>query len=70
MSEIVIENLYKSFDTKDGKVEALKNVNLSIESGDFTGLSVCPVLVRVHWYDASISLKCRQRDVSLLMESH
>ena len=22
MSEIVIENLYKSFDTKDGKVEA------------------------------------------------
>lgn len=27
MSEIVIENLYKSFDTKDGTVEALKNVN-------------------------------------------
>lgn len=42
MSEIVIENLYKSFDTKDGKVEALKNVNLSIESGDIYGLSVCP----------------------------
>ena len=38
MAEIVIENLYKSFDTKDGKVEALKNVNLSIESGDIYGI--------------------------------
>lgn len=38
MSEIVIENLYKSFDTKDGKVEALKNVNLSIEFGDIYGI--------------------------------
>ena len=38
MKEIVIENLYKSFDTKDGKVEALKNVNLSIESGDIYGI--------------------------------
>ena len=38
MSEIVIENLYKSFDTKDGTVEALKNVNLSIDSGDIYGI--------------------------------
>ena len=38
MSEIVIENLYKSFDTKDGTVEVLKNVNLSIESGDIYGI--------------------------------
>ena len=38
MSGIVIENLYKSFDTKDGTVEALKNVNLSIESGDIYGI--------------------------------
>ena len=38
MSEIVIENLYKSFETKDGNVEALKNVNLSIESGDIYGI--------------------------------
>ena len=38
MSEIVIENLYKSFNTKDGTVEALKNVNLSIESGDIYGI--------------------------------
>lgn len=38
MSEIVIENLYKSFDAKDGTVEALKNVNLSIESGDIYGI--------------------------------
>ena len=38
MSEIVIENLYKSFETKDGTVEALKNVNLNIESGDIYGI--------------------------------
>ena len=38
MSEILIENLYKSFDTKDVTVEALKNVNLSIESGDIYGI--------------------------------
>ncbi len=38
MSEIVIENLYKSFDTKDGNVQALKNVNLSIEQGDIYGI--------------------------------
>lgn len=38
MSEIVIENLYKSFGSKDGTVEALKNVNLSIESGDIYGI--------------------------------
>lgn len=31
-------DLYKSFDTKDGTVEALKNVNLSIESGDIYGI--------------------------------
>ena len=69
MSEIVIENLYKSFDTKDGTVEALKNVNLSIESGDIYGIIGMSGAVRVHWYDVLISLKCRQRDVSLLMES-
>lgn len=50
MAEIVIENLYKSFDTKDGTVEALKNVNLSIESGMiFTVLSgMSLMLEKVH----------------------
>lgn len=38
MSEIVIENLCKSFGSKDGTVHALKNVNLSIESGDIYGI--------------------------------
>ena len=33
MSEIVIDNVSKSFVTKDGTLEALKNVNLSIEKG-------------------------------------
>lgn len=38
MSEIVIENLSKNFISRDGTVEALKNVSLSIESGDIYGI--------------------------------
>ena len=38
MSEIVVENLSKTFLSKDGTVEALKNVNLQIESGDIYGI--------------------------------
>lgn len=38
MSEIVIENLSKTFISRDGTVEALKNVSLSIESGDIYGI--------------------------------
>lgn len=38
MSGIIIENVSKTFVTKDGSVEALKNVNLSIESGDIYGI--------------------------------
>jgi D-methionine transport system ATP-binding protein len=38
MSEILVENLSKTFSTKDGTVEALKNVNLSIGSGDIYGI--------------------------------
>lgn len=38
MSAIVIKNVCKTFLSKDGTVEALKNVNLSIESGDIYGI--------------------------------
>ena len=38
MSGIVIENVRKFFDTKDGVVEALRDVNLSIDSGDIYGI--------------------------------
>ena len=38
MSEIVVENLSKTFLSKDGTVEALKNVSLSINSGDIYGI--------------------------------
>lgn len=38
MSEIVIDNVSKSFVTKDGTLEALKNVNLSIEKGQIYGV--------------------------------
>ena len=38
MSEIKIENVCKSFLSKDGNVDALKNVSLTIESGDIYGI--------------------------------
>ena len=38
MAEIVFENLSKRFTTKDGTVEALKNINLSIEKGYIYGI--------------------------------
>ena len=38
MSEIVIENVSKRYSTKDGTVQALKNVSLSIEAGDIYGI--------------------------------
>lgn len=38
MPEIVIDHLSKEFTTKDGTVEALKNVSLSIEKGDIYGI--------------------------------
>ena len=38
MAEILIENVSKSYVSKDGSVQALKNVNLAIESGDIFGI--------------------------------
>lgn len=38
MSAIVIDNVSKAFVAKDGTVEALKNVSLSIEEGDIYGV--------------------------------
>ena len=38
MSEIEIRNLTKTFDIKGRTVNALKNINLSIEKGDIFGI--------------------------------
>ena len=38
MPEIVIEHLSKVFTTKDGSVEALRDVNISIDKGDIFGI--------------------------------
>ena len=38
MSEIVIENVSKTYRSKYGEVNALKNISLSIESGDIFGI--------------------------------
>lgn len=38
MAEILIENVSKSYLSKDGSVQALKNVSLSIETGDIFGI--------------------------------
>ena len=34
MSEIIIKDVSKTYETKDGEVQALKDVNLEIEQGD------------------------------------
>lgn len=38
MSEIVIKNVSKTYETKDGRIQALKDVNLSIDRGDIYGI--------------------------------
>ena len=38
MSSIVIQDVSKTFETKDGSVQALNHVSLSIESGDIYGI--------------------------------
>ena len=38
MAEIELKNVVKTFDTKDDRVEALKDVTLSIEKGDIYGI--------------------------------
>lgn len=38
MSSILIQDVSKTFETKDGSVQALNNVSLSIESGDIYGI--------------------------------
>ena len=38
MSSILIKDVSKTFETKDGSVQALKKVNLSIDSGDIYGI--------------------------------
>ncbi|MDD5802914.1 MAG: methionine ABC transporter ATP-binding protein [Clostridia bacterium] len=38
MSSILIQDVSKTFETKDGSVQALKHVSLSIESGDIYGI--------------------------------
>jgi len=38
MAIIEINNLYKTFSTKNAEVEALKNINFSVEAGDIYGI--------------------------------
>jgi D-methionine transport system ATP-binding protein len=38
MAEIIVEHVSKSFTSKDGTVEALKDVSLNIETGDIYGI--------------------------------
>ena len=38
MSEIEVKHLYKTFEQKDLKVDALKDINIKIESGDIYGI--------------------------------
>lgn len=48
---IQVENLCKSFSTKNGTVEAARNISFSIEKGEIFGIIVSPERVKVHWCD-------------------
>ena len=47
MSDIIVEHLSKTFPSKDGTVEALKNVNLEIIPETYTGSSECRAPAKV-----------------------
>lgn len=49
MSIIEVKDLSKTFITKDAKVEALKNINFSVEAGDIYGIIGMSGPERVHW---------------------
>ena len=51
MSEIEIKNVSKKYETKDGTVEALKNVSLLIEQGDIYGNNWYVRAGKVHYND-------------------
>lgn len=51
MSSILIKNVSKTFETKDGSVQALNHVSLSIETGDIYGIiGMSRVQEKVPWY--------------------
>ena len=51
MSSILIQDVSKTFETKDGSVQALNHVSLSIESGDIYGIIGMSGAGKVPWYD-------------------
>ena len=52
MSEIEVKHLTKTFEQKGLHVEALKDINLTIEAETSTESSECQEQEKVHWYDA------------------
>ena len=51
MKEVLkLENITKNFDTADGKLEILKDINLSVYSSQSVSIVVEVVLARVHYY--------------------
>ena len=54
MAIIQIEHVSKTFQTKDGTIDALKDVSLNIEAGDIYGIIGMSGAGKVPWYDVSI----------------
>ena len=69
MSEIVIENLYKSLTQDGNSSRSSKNVNLSIESGDIYGIISMSVLARVQFHTMYNFPEVPTKDGPQLMES-
>lgn len=54
MAIIQIEQVSKTFQTKDGTIDALKDVSLNIEAGDIYGIIGMSGAGKSTWYDVSI----------------
>lgn len=59
---ICLEGLGKQFQTTNGTVTALDDINLEILKGEILELSVCQVQERVRWSGVSIIWRHRRRD--------
>ena len=61
---IELKNISKTFETKDGKVEALKDIAIKINDGDIYGIIGMSGAGRARWFDVSIYLRFRHQELS------
>ena len=56
---VELKNLYKTFRAKTGAVEALKDVSITVETGDIFGIIGVSGAGKARWYEPSTCWKDR-----------